>query len=71
MGRVKPVTAFLDAAWPALTPEQLVFGLLSEPAVLAAAAEGLLSADEQALLTLGQAGQDRRSRRSGRPPTRC
>ncbi|MFX0593399.1 HelD family protein [Melissospora conviva] len=51
MGRVKPVAAFLDAAWPALTPEQLVFGLLSEPAVLAAAAEGLLSADEQALLT--------------------
>ncbi|MEU7956191.1 HelD family protein [Micromonospora humida] len=50
MGRARPVTAFLDAAWPALTPEGLVHSVLGDPAVLAAAAEGLLTADEQALL---------------------
>ncbi|WP_422756847.1 HelD family protein [Micromonospora sp. WMMD708] len=50
MGRARPVTAFLDAAWPALTPEGLVHSVLGDPAVLAAAADGLLTADEQALL---------------------
>jgi DNA helicase IV len=29
MGRAKPVTAFLDAVWPAVTPEQLVFDVLT------------------------------------------
>ncbi|OWV03081.1 AAA family ATPase [Micromonospora wenchangensis] len=50
MGRARPVIAFLDAAWPALTPEGLVHAVLGDPAVLAAAADGLLTADEQALL---------------------
>jgi DNA helicase IV len=31
MGRSKPVTAFLDTAWPAVTPEQLVFDVLGDP----------------------------------------
>jgi DNA helicase IV len=31
MGRAKPVTEFLDAIWPAVTPEQLVYDLLSDP----------------------------------------
>jgi hypothetical protein len=31
MGKAKPVTAFLDHVWPAVTPEQLVFDLLSDP----------------------------------------
>ncbi|MGC9668248.1 HelD family protein [Planosporangium sp. 12N6] len=31
MGRAKPVTAFLDAVWPAVTPEQLVVDVLSDP----------------------------------------
>ncbi|MCZ7377366.1 HelD family protein [Micromonospora sp. WMMC250] len=50
MGRCRPVTDFLDAVWPALTPEGLVHGLLSDPARLAAAADGLLDDAEQALL---------------------
>ncbi|MEU5941831.1 AAA family ATPase [Micromonospora sp. NPDC047548] len=54
MGKVRPVTAFLDAVWPALTPDGLVHTLLSDPDVLAAAADGLLTADERALL-LGRA----------------
>ncbi len=40
----------LDAVWPALTPEGLVFALLSDAEALAAAAGGLLTAQEQALL---------------------
>ncbi|MEU7612254.1 AAA family ATPase [Micromonospora sp. NPDC049204] len=51
MGRCRPVVDFLDAVWPALTPEGLVFGLLSDPGRLATAADGLLSETEQALLT--------------------
>ncbi|WP_431728374.1 HelD family protein [Verrucosispora sp. TAA-831] len=53
-GRSTPVTTFLDAVWPALTPEGLVHALLGDPARLAAAAEDLLTADEQALLTAGK-----------------
>jgi DNA helicase IV len=50
MGRAKPVTAFLDAAWPAITAEGLVFGLLSDPDALARAADGVLTPAEQALI---------------------
>ncbi|WP_436837240.1 HelD family protein [Micromonospora matsumotoense] len=50
MGRSRQVTAFLDAAWPALTPEGLVHSVLGDPAVLATAADGLLTDGEQALL---------------------
>ncbi|WP_319459711.1 AAA family ATPase [Micromonospora sp. RTP1Z1] len=53
MGKSKPVTAFLDAVWPALTPEGLVHTLVADPDALAAAADGLLSAEEQALLATG------------------
>ncbi|MEH0823250.1 MULTISPECIES: HelD family protein [unclassified Micromonospora] len=49
-GKARPVAAFLDAVWPALTPEGLVHTLLGDPQVLAAAADGLLTAEEQALL---------------------
>ncbi|MCU1655382.1 MAG: family ATPase, partial [Pseudonocardiales bacterium] len=31
MGRAKPVTGFLDAVWPAITAEQLVFDVLCDP----------------------------------------
>jgi DNA helicase IV len=50
MGKATPVTGFLDAVWPALTPEGLVHTLLGDPDALAVAADGLLTADEQALL---------------------
>jgi DNA helicase IV len=50
MGRSKPVTEFLDHAWPAVEPTHLVARLLTDPAALAAAADGVLSADEQAAI---------------------
>ncbi|MFJ8622742.1 HelD family protein [Kitasatospora sp. NPDC093550] len=49
-GRCKPVTAFLDAAWPDLRPEAVVAALLGDPAVLAEAADGVLSPEEQAAI---------------------
>ncbi|MEV0327162.1 AAA family ATPase [Micromonospora echinospora] len=51
MGKARPVSAFLDAVWPALTPEGLVHRLLADPQLLAEAADGLLTPAEQALLT--------------------
>ncbi|MEU8296179.1 AAA family ATPase [Micromonospora sp. NPDC048909] len=51
MGKSRPVTGFLDAVWPALSAEGLVYALLADPAALAAAADGLLTEAEQALLT--------------------
>ncbi|MFF4378095.1 HelD family protein [Kitasatospora sp. NPDC001547] len=47
-GRCKPVAAFLEAAWPRLRPETVVAALLSDPAVLADAADGVLGPEEQA-----------------------
>ncbi|MET7747423.1 AAA family ATPase [Micromonospora sp. NPDC005367] len=51
MAKSRPVTTFLDAVWPAVTPEGLVHALLADPAALAAAADGLLTETEQAQLT--------------------
>ncbi|TDC83351.1 AAA family ATPase [Micromonospora sp. KC606] len=72
MGKAQPVTAFLDAVWPALTPEGLLHRLWSDADALAAAADGLLTADEQALLqsrSLGApAGRDATGTRLGRTP---
>jgi len=50
MGRTRAVTEFLDTCWPDVTPEGLVFALLSDPSELARAADGLLTAEEQAAL---------------------
>ncbi|MEV4758160.1 AAA family ATPase [Micromonospora sp. NPDC049559] len=50
MARIRPVTDFLDAVWPEVTPEGLLFNLLSDAGALADAAEGLLTEEEQALL---------------------
>jgi DNA helicase IV len=51
MGRCGPVTGFLDTCWPAVTPDGLLHRLLADPQTLAAAADGLLSESEQALLS--------------------
>ena len=50
MGRDPGVRAFLDHVWPDITPEQLVFSVLADPAALAAAADGVLTEEEQAAL---------------------
>ncbi|MFY1688532.1 HelD family protein [Plantactinospora sp. WMMB782] len=51
MGRCRPVTDFLDTCWPAVTPDGLLHRLLTDRQALAAAADGLLSEAEQALLS--------------------
>ncbi|WP_430781009.1 HelD family protein [Actinoplanes sp. G11-F43] len=43
MSRIAPVTAFLDACWPAVTPEALVVALLTDPSI----AGDLLTEEEQ------------------------
>jgi DNA helicase IV len=50
MSRTRSVTAFLDATWPAVSPEDLVFSLLSNAEVLARAAGDVLDEAEQAAL---------------------
>jgi DNA helicase IV len=50
MGRDPAVRTMLDHVWPEVTPEGLVWSLLSDPARLAEAAEGVLSPDEQQAL---------------------
>jgi DNA helicase IV len=47
MGKVQPVAQFLDHVWPAVTAEQLVWELLSNPEALKAAADGVLTEDQQ------------------------
>src|SRR5204862_4623681 len=48
VARAKPVRQLLDAVWPRLSPEQVLFRLLSDPGYLAAAADGRVTAAEQA-----------------------
>jgi DNA helicase IV len=50
VARAKPVRQLLDAVWPKLSPEQLLFRLLSDPEFLAVAADGQFTAAEQATL---------------------
>ncbi|GIJ23363.1 HelD family protein [Micromonospora lutea] len=57
MGKSKPVTGFLDTVWPALTPDGLLHTLYAEPVRLAQAADGLLTPDEQSLLTRRATGR--------------
>jgi DNA helicase IV len=47
MAKATPVTAFLDAAWPALSPEAVVTDVLTDPSV---AGDGILSPAEQQLI---------------------
>jgi DNA helicase IV len=50
VARSRPVKQYVDALWPAVDPARVVVRLLSDPEFLGTAAEGILSADEQALL---------------------
>ena len=63
MSRIKPVTDLLDAVWPALTPDGLLHRLRTDAEALAAAADGLLSADEQELFRAGKVGRTARATR--------
>ncbi|HEX4833124.1 MAG TPA: ATP-binding domain-containing protein [Trebonia sp.] len=48
--RTPAVRACVDEVWPKVDPKRLVFGLLSAPQALAAAASGILSEAEQAAI---------------------
>jgi len=48
--RSRPVRAAVDAIWPKADPVKLVLRLLSDPALLAAAADGVLDPAEQQLI---------------------
>ena len=50
VARSQPVRKAVDQAWPAVDPAKLLHALFSDPERLAAAADGLLSAEEQELL---------------------
>ncbi|GAA4044782.1 AAA family ATPase [Streptomyces shaanxiensis] len=46
----RAVGAYVDAVWPRVRPEEVVAALFTDPAVLEAAADGLLDGDEQKAL---------------------
>jgi DNA helicase IV len=50
VARSVPVRKAVDRLWPAVDPVRVVMALLSDPAVLVHAADGVLDPDEQALL---------------------
>ncbi|MGH3506586.1 MAG: HelD family protein [Nocardioidaceae bacterium] len=50
VARSRPVKAYVDALWPAVEASRLVMRLLGDEAFLAAAADGILTAEEQALI---------------------
>lgn len=50
VARSRPVRQYADLLWPAVDPARLVMRLLGDADFLAAAAEGVLTAEEQALL---------------------
>ncbi|UGQ14810.1 AAA family ATPase [Yinghuangia sp. ASG 101] len=55
VARSRPIRAMADAVWPAVDPARLVLRLLSDADFLAACADGLLSADEQAAIRWAKA----------------
>lgn len=57
VARSKPVKDYAKTIWPVVDPKRLLWRLLSDPEALAAAADGLLDADEQALLLWERPGR--------------
>ncbi|MFD8123928.1 HelD family protein [Streptomyces albidoflavus] len=60
IARSRTVTAALREVWPRTTPEEVLAELLSDPSLLAEAAQGVLSQGEQAVLV--RAGASRQAR---------
>jgi len=50
VARAREVRRYADTVWPALTPQQVLHRLLSDPDLLAGCADGLLTESEQQLL---------------------
>ncbi|PSM44397.1 AAA family ATPase [Streptomyces dioscori] len=47
ISRARPIGAYVDSVWPKVRAEEVVAELLGDPHALAAAADGVLDADEQ------------------------
>ncbi|MFF3312660.1 HelD family protein [Streptomyces sp. NPDC002952] len=47
VSRARAVSAYVDAVWPGVRAEEVLAGLLADPDALAAAADGVLDAEEQ------------------------
>ncbi|MGW5735367.1 MULTISPECIES: HelD family protein [Streptomyces] len=54
ISRARSVSAFVDAAWPKVKPEEVLAELLADPAALAAAADGILDAGERRAIGWGK-----------------
>jgi DNA helicase IV len=54
VARSKPVRAYADALWPTLDSVKLIMKLLTDAEFLAAAADGILSPDEQQLIMMSK-----------------
>ena len=63
VARAKPVRDLLDAVWPKLTPERVLFRLLADPEYLAVAADGQFTAAEQVALRWAKPARSARSAR--------
>jgi DNA helicase IV len=50
VARSRPVKQYAEALWPAVDPAKLLFRLFTDPELLAEHADGILTADEQAML---------------------
>ncbi|MGW5194083.1 HelD family protein [Kribbella sp. NPDC004138] len=50
VARSRPVKQYADALWPAVDPAKLLFRLFTDPELLARHADGILTAEEQAVL---------------------
>ncbi|OON78908.1 AAA family ATPase [Streptomyces tsukubensis] len=62
-GRARSLSAYVDAVWPKVRPEEVVDAVLTDPVALAEAAEGVLTRQEQRVLMT--AGVGRGAARSG------
>ena len=69
--RTRPVRAAVDAIWPKVDPVRLVFGLLSDPDTLRAAAAGASWTRPSSAPSAGRSRPAAPGRRAGRPPTWC
>ncbi|HEU5030677.1 MAG TPA: AAA family ATPase [Spirillospora sp.] len=61
VARSRPVKQLLDQVWPKVTPEQVLFRLLSDAGFLRSAAKGVLDEDEQAALLWEKPARSHRS----------
>jgi DNA helicase IV len=66
ISRARPIGAYVDAVWPKVRPEEVVAELLGDPDALAAAADGVLDAEEQKAILWARSPRSPQSRRSPR-----